>query len=573
MAGLNQEQPHILCVEEFTEPAAHIRVSVSFDEGREPHCNIYLPSKDQWKGRFYQHVHPFLGIDAVNADLAFHFDSGAYSISVPQFTMGHLKQAAAAHVSRRIAQNYYDFNAKIYGYIYGGSGGSMQVIGAIEAATGMVWDGGVPFIPAASVSLGNFDVRWFARAVLQDKAPLIADAVKPGGSGDPFAVLNDMERDVLSEVTQMGIPLRGWENHAYLMGMHEHSELIDCLNTAGAVMKAPTSSRQNETLHSNYYGETNNAYTNAFWHEPGYLAAYDAPLRDLFYALRDRGVSEGALAKIAYHRHKDPGPDYDSWSHLRDADGHPLYAQMEGDNYAFTSNILASGGAQWSGDIKCKTIMVANLLDLDAFPTDAHYYTKRVNAMGRNDRFRIWYNDNADHHEKHAAYFPYLDARLIDYRGSLVQALKDLSAWVENDIEPSPSSHYSVIGGQIKMEENAFMRGGIQPLVKLTVNGTSCANVMPGEAVYLSASIQVPYGTGEIVSVAWDFLGTGDFTEAEFKALPDGSWAAETSHAFEDPGFYLSQIQVASQREGAPDELYSKVYNLGRARIIVATCD
>jgi len=547
--GLNQNPPRIFSIEEFTTPSTHVRVSGRFGDGSDTQFNIYLPPKEQWEGRFFQRTHPFFGLDAVTTDLAFDLDSGAYSITVQPGLMGHVNQASAAHVSRTIAKNYYEYNERIYGYLSGGSGGSMQTIGALERSTGLVWDGAIPFITAASASLGNYDIRRFARAVLEDKAPLIADAVRPGGSGDPYAALDDMERDILNEVTKLGISLQGWENYEYLFMIHEQPELTECLNAAG---------------------EVNDTYTNAFWNEPGYLEAYDPKLRNLFYNLKDRGVSEGALAKIAYHRHKDPGSTFYTWNHLRDLDGDPLYTQTKGTHYAIESSLMVSGGAGWSGEINYKTIMVVNLLDLDAFPSDGDYYRERVKTMGRDGDFRIWVNENANHHASSDAYFPYLTNRLINYTGILEQAFLDLSAWVEEGVEPPDSTSYNVVDSQIIVAKEAAARGGIQPIVKLTANGTACANITSGESVNFSACIQVPQETGVIVSVEWDFLGDGDFVAADSGALPDGSWDANASYIYKEEGTWFPQVRVASQRNGERDKPFARAYNLGRARVMVS---
>ncbi|MEU0649571.1 hypothetical protein [Streptomyces umbrinus] len=139
---------------------------------------------------------------------------------------------------------------RIFGYIYGGSGGSYQTIGAMENTTG-VWDGAVPFIPGVPTSTpNNFFVRAFARLVLQDDAEQIADAVSPGGSGDPYTGLSEVERAVLREVTRMGVPLRAWQDPSYVLGLHDPQGL---LGFAGVVRAMdPT-------------------YMDDFWSKPGYL--------------------------------------------------------------------------------------------------------------------------------------------------------------------------------------------------------------------------------------------------------------------------------------------------------------
>jgi len=546
MDGLNQDTPIILSVEEFDTPSEHIRISGRFGEGTDTQFNIFLPPKEQWKGRFWQRVHPTFGLDP--RDLEFDLDSGTYSITVQAGLIGHIFHASAAHVSRTIAKNYYEYNEKIYGYICGGSGGSMQTIGAIEMNTGLVWDGAVPYIVAAPTSLGNFDIRLFARAVLDEKGPLIADAVSPGGSGDPYAVLNDLERTILREVTMLGLPLIAWENYEYLFLMHDNPELVDSLNATG---------------------EVNEVYTHAFWNEPGYLEAYEPELRSIFYSLRDRGVSEGALAKIAYHRHKDPGPTFYTWNHLRDSDGVPLFAQTPGIHYAIETAMITSGGAEWSGKINYKTISVVNQMDQDSFPSDGDYYRERVKSMEREADFRIWLNENADHHDYFDENIYYLSKRLINFTGILYQALLDLSDWVERGVEPSISTLYSVDNSQLIMAETGVKRGGIQPSVELAVNGAVSANITSGETVNLTAGIQVPEGTGEIVSVEWDFLGNGDFVRAGFEALPGGSWSANASYTYNEEGTCFPQVRVASQRDGESGNPFVRVHNLDRVRVIV----
>ena len=542
MEGLTQDTPIILSIREYESPSPYVRVSGRFGEGTSAQFYIYLPPKEQWQGRFFQRTHPTFGLSAVTTELAFDLNSGAYSVTVVAGTQGHIKQASAAHVSRTIAKNYYGYDGKIYGYLEGGSGGSMQTIGAMEATTGKIWDGAVPFIIAEPASLGNFDIRLFARAVLEDKAPLIADAVSPGGSGDPYAVLTDMESDVLREVTKMGIPLEAWEDYQYLFSTSSYPDLVKGLNSAGTI---------------------NDTYTYDFWNEPGYLESYDPELRDLFYSLRDRGVSEGALARIAYHRHNDPGETFYTWSHLRNTIGEPLYAQTTGTHHAITTAMSVSGGTGWTGNINCKTIMVVNLRDLDAFPSDGDYYYQRIKEAGHESDCRIWLNENANHHASNSI------KSLINYTGVLEQALLDLSAWVENGVEPPKSSSYDVVDSQLILEEDATARGGIQPGVELTVNGASRANITSGETVNFSAKIQVPQGTGEIVKVEWDFLGNGKYVAADFNVLPDGSWQVNASYTYNTEGTYFPQVRVASKRDGEAVKTFARAYNLGRARVVV----
>ena len=554
MEGLNQETPRILSIEELTDPSPFVRIFGCFGDGSDPQFGVFLPPTEQWKGRFIQKTHPFITLYADNFDLdsddlAFFFNYGGYTITVPAgSSSGIVVQASAAHVSRTIAKNYYGYDEKIYGYLFGGSGGSMQTIGALELRIGLVWDGAVPFIIAEPASLGNYDIRIFARAVLEEKAPLIADAVRPGGSGDPFAMLTALESDILNEVTKLGVPLEGWETYDSLFQLNENAELIDAINALG---------------------EVNETYTNAFWNEAGYLEAYDPELRDLFYNLRDRGASEGSLARIVYHRHKDPGPTFRTWDHLRDLGGDPIFVQTEGTHYAIEAAAAVSGGVEWNGNINYKTIAVVNLKDVDSFPSDGHYYRERVIESEREGDFRIWLTENANHLKTNDLVLPDLDNILINYNFIVQQAILDLIAWVENGVEPPKSTSYNVVDSQLIPEDIGAARGGIQPIVNLTVNGDESTIVTSGGSVTLSASIQVPQGTGEIVSVQWEFLGDGSFVNADFDALPDGTWAANAIYTYNNEGIFIAQVRVASQRDGDPNTPFARAYNLGRARVTV----
>src|SRR5207248_9133326 len=181
--------------------------------------------------------------------------------------------------------------------------GSYQTISAAENTTG-VWDGAVPFINGVPTSIpNNFFVRAFARFVLQGKAQQIADAVAPGGSGDPFAGLDDTERAVLLEVTKMGVPLRAWEDYRYVLGLDAPDGLLGFGPTVLAI--DPT-------------------YVNDFWNTPGYLGTEQSALGDMFRAART-SANESTLALLAYHRYQVPSdPSFHAWDQFRNPDGTPI---------------------------------------------------------------------------------------------------------------------------------------------------------------------------------------------------------------------------------------------------------
>src|SRR6185369_16140273 len=95
---------------------------------------------------------------------------------------------------------------------------------------------------------GVFTVRIHALRILKDGFSGILDAIDPGGSGKPYAGLNDEERDALREATRLGIPLGGWWNYETLNG-------------------GPLA------LVAGYVPYLDPTYTEDFWTKPGYLGS------------------------------------------------------------------------------------------------------------------------------------------------------------------------------------------------------------------------------------------------------------------------------------------------------------
>ncbi|WP_342043600.1 Tat pathway signal sequence domain protein [Bacillus sp. OTU2372] len=615
-------RPVIDSESDHTTPVPHHKVSGHF-EGTDKRFNFYFPLKSQWKGRFFHLVYPLIDENATDETLSFGADSGAYTVQT-NGGGGYRVDAAAAKFSRTVAASYYGSSERIYGYIYGGSGGSFQTIGAIENTSG-IWAGAVPFIPGVPTSIpNNFFARAFARFVLEEKAQQIADTVSPGGSGKPYVGLSEVERAVLDEVTKLGVPLRAWEDYTYLLGMNDPQGLLGF----GEVVRT-----------------TDSNYVNDFWSKPGYLGTEQSSLGEKYrnakidhistiikvnrneqnepisivlnnvpedltttgldytlYAAEGtpkvetlRGsldpvtmvftigsetpesvlsaMNEGSklridnrwyLALLSYHRHQVPQrPGYDAWNHLRALDGTPLYPQRPLEVGPMIS-LGVTGRGTHTGMIQGKVIMVANLFDNDAYPWHADWYSARVkDSIGErfDANFRVWYNDNADHIGPRTH-------RLVQYEGILHQALRDLSAWVERGEEPLGSTHYDVVDSQVKVPDNAAVRRGIQPVVDLTVNGDNRIDIPAGQTVTFKAKIQVPPGTGKVVGSDWDFLGSGNFEALSF-GKPNETVLVKATFTYNKPDTYFPAIRVTSQREGDPNTSFAKVQNLGRVRVVV----
>jgi PKD domain len=665
-------QPYTDIDEWRDAPVRHRYVHGGF-RGTDMRFSFYMPEKEQFEGRFFQYVTPVPDSENLSQtvqkddnNVGFAISSGAYFIETngggtsatagPAFrtdpTIGAFRaNAAAAQFSRKLAQEMYGI-PRIYGYIYGGSGGGYRTMGSIENTS--VWDGAVPFVlgtPMASPN--NFSIRMHAMRVLKDKFPDINDAMDAGGSGNPYAGLNAEEAAALREATLLGFPANSWFGYK-TMGVHAFTAIYQ-----GMTMADP-------------------AYFEDFWTKPGYLG-FDKPeslakarlqfttkmklpltaegleargltpkrlpgqprdagrgsadlawqklvndqsSRPIAFELEGTppdvgfiggdlyvlsGAAKGsriallgltknvvtlgvvadvaALAKIkpgdevrvdnsnflaaqTYHRHQVPDASYTNYDQFRGADGKPLYPQRR----MLLGPLFTAGAAGTvpSGKFNGKLILVQSGLDREAVPYQADWYARKFNEIygaEAGNKYRLWFTENALH-----GYNEDKDARtrVVSYLPLLQQALRDVSAWVEKGAAPPANSGYRVDGGQIVLAATADKRAGIQPVVSVSANGKARAVVKAGKPVRLTATVAVPPGTGKIVSAAWDFDGSGTFSEkAKLPAKAVAKAKLSTTHKFAQPGTYFVTVKVESERAGNANTPYARIPNLGRVRVVV----
>jgi hypothetical protein len=161
----------------------------------------------------------------------------------------------------------------------------------------------------------------------------------------------------------------------------------------------------------------------------------------------------------------------------------------------------------------------------------------------------------------------------VDYSGLLGQALADLIAWVEDGVEPPPSTNYSWSrDGCLTLDPNAAERGGLQPVVELTGDGSDRAVIAPGEPVNFEVVAEVPPGAGSIVAIEWDFEGTGAW-DVSNDDVDGTATCVERSrkHSYRQPGTYFPAVRVWSSRSGDVSDQLFRIANLGRARVVVSS--
>src|SRR5262249_46029687 len=173
------------------EPVRHRYVHGTFD-GTDTKFSFYFPPPERYEGRFFEPLRPMSGIEfaatigmlyGVAGSIEFAVDSGAYLVESnlgranpfpgeDWSLAGYRASAAVARYGRGLAAQMYGEH-RPYGYIYGGSGGSLKTLAGFESAPD-VWDGAVPFVMGIPQSMPNtFSSQALAMRILRDKFPQI----------------------------------------------------------------------------------------------------------------------------------------------------------------------------------------------------------------------------------------------------------------------------------------------------------------------------------------------------------------------------------------------------------------
>lgn len=646
--------PFVDVDEPRTTPSPHRYVHGGF-HGTDTRFSFYFPDADAYQGRFFQHVTPFPQSEnlaqiapADHNKVTFANSSGAYFIEtngggalagdptggVDPTISAYRANAAVARFSRLVANRIFG-PGRVYGYLYGGSGGGYRSIGASENTEG-AWDGYVPHVIGSDMAIPNvFCIRMHAMRILEARFPEIVDAYDAGG--DPAALkLSTEEADALKEVTRMGFPPRSWFGWK-TMGLHGFSALYpgvmmadpgyadDFWTVDGYLGADPASSvhrarvQLSTTVAEVITAEIEQAsggVDESFKHSASggsarvtALRLTEAPTRwiigaqlevrsgaDAGTVLRLAGVegdvallegwgqddaargvvvgdevvldNSNFLAVQTYHRHQVPGPEYPVWDQYRSADGSPQPPQRP-----FLIGPMMSKGAtgtEITGQIHGKMIVVACLLDREAFPWQADWYRRKVTQhLGdrADSQFRLWYIDNALHGDEDPQEYP---ARSVSYVGALETALRQLAAWVEDGIEPAPSTNYEVVEGQVVVADDSAQRGGVQPAVSVTVDGAATGRRGVGEPVRVRIEVEAP-GDGTVVEIVEMLAGDdGSGTVGErFAFTSSPRVVVETSRVFPTPGTHFLTFRSSSQSAGVEADPHATVQNLARARVVI----
>ncbi len=560
-------------------------------------------------------------------NLRFAIDSGAYYVQTNLGGRSHESggsdptivafrvNAAAARYSRRLAAAIFGPH-RAWGYLYGGSGGAYQAVGSAENTRG-VWDGYMPFLMGTEHSVpSSFTVIQHALRVLRrrNKVPAIARAIS--GGEDPCIGLDDEERAALREATLCGFPLQGWRdsgaiardffpNLAPFIPKLDPGYNADFWSKPGYLGADPGASIhadrfQFDTRVADVIRDFPRRFVLAAMPErdfdnahlvllQGPHAGSSIPIRDRDRACNAIGfalyadqvlidsVQPGdpvridnawALAMETYHRHQVPPASEGlyAWDHYRDGNGKLAYPQRE--RLIGPSIARRFAGAPMTGAISSRMLMLQGLVDIDLHPWQADWYRGRVrDALGSSapQRFALRFIESGGHDNPSS---PASQAQTVSLDGHIEQALHDLVSWVENGMPPH-ETHYHVADTQIVLPGDAQARGGIQAVIRLTIEGPAASEVAAGAAVTFQARIEVPEGTGSVIAIDWDFEGQGDFSLRHAISTPLPLMEVSTSHVYTTPGIRFAIVRATSHRHADIRAEHGRVENLARVRVTV----
>ena len=647
-------------------------------EGTPVKFSFCFPMREQYEGRFYQYLSPFPGpeeelaslpVTGIDDKIAFCITHGAYYVESNMGSGAVFTNNADNCLSSRscggwgvfwwlLGEEVYGYVHRPYGYVYGGSGGGYRTIACIENTN--AYDGAAPYVIGSPYAIPNCQTtRAFAERILRNKLGQIIDAVDAGGSGDPYAGLNEEEAAALREATLFGYPLKSWFASADLndgalpvlapgVKQMDPAYFEDYWNVPGYMGADPDSSAARERIcmdtkvklqyvpgkkakllsGKEEAVDTRNGVNDAWkkmissagtdtepWLElekaPVPADGCDLYLKGLVMSVKS-GAAAGKKVQIGrvednriylmegfgmdniaevldlietgdevhldnsdyiaiqtYHRHQVPSLDYKAWDQFRDAQGNPLYPQQK----TLVGPVFCGNGpgCKQNGLINGKIIIVAALLDEQAYPWQADWYRRKVASVHEGDvedYCRLYYCDNVLHDDVTASVD---ELHATTYIAALKQSLIDLARWVEKGIAPLPSSNYTLDGGHVIIPESAVLRRGVQAVPVLTANGSKCVHVKAGEKVVFTVDAEVPDGAGALTYVEWSFEGEQDFPEKGAWQLRDNGQrgTAEAVHIYEKKGTYFAVVRIKSERNGDKAAPFTQIRNIDRVRVVV----
>ena len=215
-------------------------------------------------------------------------------------------------------------------------------------------------------------------------------------------------------------------------------------------------------------------------------------------------------------------------------------------------------------------IVVESLLDREALPWQADWYRSKVEEHlgdATDDRFRLWFVDNALHGDDEVQERPDPHRQLPRRAAPGAPRRERLGG---GGRRPARARRYEVVDGQVVVPADARERRRRPAGGDAAVDGGDRADVAAGDEVTLRADGR---GAAGHRRGSWPSSGTSTAPAPSPERDPSNRprrVEVERRHSFAAPGTYFPTVRVAAQRDGDPDTPYARLQNLARARVVVS---
>ena len=275
-----------------------------------------------------------------------------------------------------------------------------------------------------------------------------------------------------------------------------------------------------------------------------------------------------AYANFTRHQNEDI-PELDVFR----VDGRPVFPQRA----RATGSPELYFVAPYEAAFDQKMIVVQNTHDAQCWPCATENLRRLFTARrGTDADLRVWFTEHAMHLPTGPRVpegpRPVRSTRLVDYRGHVHQAVRDMIAWVEDGIEPPADTSYARSGRRRGRPARRRGRASGDPAGGRGNRQRGCTRRRAGRRHRRArGGRDTPPGGGTIVAVEWDFDGTGAFPVRE--AGIDGTRTevrVEQKTAFDAPGVYFPCVRVTAHRDGDVSSPQRRLVNLARVRVVVS---
>ncbi|MCC7153348.1 MAG: tannase/feruloyl esterase family alpha/beta hydrolase [Bryobacterales bacterium] len=542
---------------------------------------VCLPEKAAWKGRVIQYLGGAFGGYELTGDAGVALSAGAVYVESNQGHIGRFLTASPndSHTELQYEASYATLQyaksraVEFYGiepsyvYVHGDSGGGMRASGLLERFP-KSYDGAIGYVGVGSPTalIPKYSRYEEFCYKIASKTQAMADAVRPGGSGDPFAVLSTGDqRAALRAVLLNGFPARQLEQ---LSPSLVSAQLIDAM-----------------------FRVADPDFVSEFWRNRGNagLEGFSGKVRAIQASTIDTGIPQVAGALTNYSIRFASGAAAGTWrpivfnkdssvtlspyapdaSSVKPGDGFEIdnrelmawrsyYRYLGPDSPARRPESVVrmlSGDGRPLGQFKGKLMVLYSVDDPYAWASFAVDYDRMVWARqgtSAKERYRLYFFERIPHGPVTRPLWE------IPWGGARQKALIDLIAWVERGVPPPPGTSYRVNElNQVVLPAGAAARAGLQPVAVVTANGTpDRLEIRAGQEVVFRVSAADP--DNELEQFEIDYFGTG--TGGEKQPAGGRSASAIFRHTYEKPGAHFANVRTTDK---------SGISNLAYVRVIV----